>query len=81
MSIFNLYNSSMSLARIFTPTAHFLSQLQLRNVTFCILLPLLGAYWSIRQPLHWQTVALGIYFYISTGIGITAGKAALSKYT
>ena len=65
---------SIIVRRSFRPLTQSLSQLQLRNVTFCILLPIVGAFWSLYQTIRWQTVVLAALFYISTGVGITAGK-------
>lgn len=52
----------------------FLSTLQSNNITFCIILPLIGLCWSFFQSLSHQTFVLGGVLYIISGVGITAGK-------
>lgn len=69
-----LYQTS----NVFKQTLHdirrFLSTLQPNNITFCIILPLLGFCWSFFQSLSYQTFILGGVLYILSGVGITAGK-------
>ncbi|KAK5997690.1 Acyl-CoA desaturase [Cladobotryum mycophilum] len=48
-------------------------RIKLRNITFCVLIPLAGMFWSFYQPLVRRTVVLAFIFYIISGIGITAG--------
>jgi stearoyl-CoA desaturase (delta-9 desaturase) len=63
---------------VFGQTLHdmrrFLSTLQPNNITFCIILPLTGFFWSFFQSLTHQTFILGVILYIISGVGITAGK-------
>ncbi|KAI1324702.1 fatty acid desaturase-domain-containing protein [Xylariaceae sp. FL0255] len=50
-----------------------ISQLQIRNITFCILLPLAGLYWCLYVPIILPTAMLAMALYILSGVGITAG--------
>lgn len=52
----------------------FLSTLQPNNITFCIILPLIGFSWTFLQSLCRETFILGVTLYIMSGVGITAGK-------
>jgi stearoyl-CoA desaturase (delta-9 desaturase) len=56
---------------------NFLSTLQPNNISFCIILPIIGLVWSFYQPLSRQTFILGGILYIISGVGITAGMTLI----
>ncbi|KAL7920196.1 fatty acid desaturase domain-containing protein [Trichoderma austrokoningii] len=51
----------------------FFSTLQPNNITFCIILPLIGFSWTLFQSLCRETFVLAGILYIISGVGITAG--------
>lgn len=69
-----LYQTGNVIKQTLHDTRRFLSTLQPNNITFCIILPLIGFCWCFFQSLSHQTFILGVILYIISGVGITAGK-------